>query len=219
MAQELGRIDRPFVEQYEDKRKLLLVPLVPRPPDQAQECLLILRRYWVQMQSQVATLESKLGQLQHFYHETLTEGGTQGLQRLESIDQQSYNFVRSKCQAGATLEATEDEELLAEVLDLQRCLMLPFYSDEVARRLHEWFAESSRKRYAHISKQIDETLKEKEVGLLLISERHQVQFPADVEVFFVAPPALDEFRRCLEEWLTQQQKAPTEMGEDQQESP
>ena len=40
-----------------------------------------------------------------------------------------------------------------------------------------------------------------------ITERHQVQFPTDVEVFFVAPPALDEFRRWVTEWVAQQQAA------------
>ena len=49
--------------------------------------------------------------------------------------------------------------------------------------------------------QIGSTLGENEGGLLLISERHQVQFPEDIEVFYVSPPALDEFRRWLQNWL------------------
>ena len=46
-----------------------------------------------------------------------------------------------------------------------------------------------------------------ETGLLLIGERHQVQFPADIEVFYVAPPALDEYRRWLQNWAAAQQRA------------
>ena len=108
------------------------------------------------------------------------------------------------------LEATEDEGCLAETLDLQRCLMLPFASQSVARRLHDWFNESNRKRYEHIAGRIDATLGQNEVGLLLASERHQIQFPADIEVFYVSPPALDEFRGWLQEWEARQQAPPEE---------
>jgi hypothetical protein len=48
-------------------------------------------------------------------------------------------------------------------------------------------------------------LEENQVGLLLVSERHQIQFPSDIEVFYVSPPALDEFRRWFQNWLAQQQ--------------
>ena len=40
-----------------------------------------------------------------------------------------------------------------------------------------------------------------------MSERHQVQFPEDIEVFYIAPPALDEFRRWLQNWIAEQQSA------------
>jgi hypothetical protein len=126
------------------------------------------------------------------------------------MDRRCHAFVQAKSQAGATLEATEDEEVLGETLDLQRCLMLPFTSNNVATKLHEWFTDGVRRRYEHVSKQIDDTLGENEVGLLIINERHQVQFPADVEVFFVAPPTLDEFRRWLDGWIAKQQATDAE---------
>ena len=85
--------------------------------------------------------------------------------------------------------------------------MLPFSGDTVALRLREWLTEGLHRRYEYVSKRIDDTLGEDQVGLLFISERHQVQFPADVEVFFVAPPALDEFRRWLDGWIAKQQAA------------
>ena len=43
-----------------------------------------------------------------------------------------------------------------------------------------------------------------EVGLLIINERHQAQFPPGIEVFYVAPPALDQFRRWLDAWVARQ---------------
>jgi hypothetical protein len=215
MAQEFGRVERPSTIPFRGKRKLFLVPRLYEPPASAEEGVAILQRYWDQMQSQVASLESGLGPIKHIYHEGSTEGGEQGLRHLETVDHRSHTFVQAKCQAGATLEATEDEEVLGETLDLQRCLMLPFISDKVAMRLHDWFTDGIRRRYEHVSKQINDTLGEDEVGILVINERHQVQFPADVEVFFVAPPALDEFRRWLDGWIAQQRSTDTEGVEGQ----
>jgi hypothetical protein len=61
----------------------------------------------------------------------------------------------------------------------------------------EFYIEASRKRYEHISKSIDETLKADEIAILFIREGHLVQLPQDVEVFSVTPPALDEIHRWL----------------------
>ena len=216
-AQELGRITRPTASQYQGRRKLLLVPLVYGPPADVQDGVATLQKYWDQVQTQVGALESALGGLRHIYHESLAEGGQEGLERLGRVDLSSHQFVQARCAAGAALEATEDGGCLAETLDLQRCLLLPFASESVARRLHEWFNESNRKRYEHIARRIDATLGVNEVGLLLVSERHQIQFPTDIEVFYVSPPALDEFRRWLQEWVARQQQPPEgpDLSEDE----
>ncbi|MCI0829770.1 MAG: hypothetical protein J4N67_06500, partial [Chloroflexi bacterium] len=86
-----------------------------------------------------------------------------------------------------------------------RCMMVPLASTSVASKLQEWLSDSNRQRYEHIANRIDSTLGENETGLLLISERHQVQFPSDIEVFYVSPPALDDYRRWLQNWMEQQQ--------------
>ena len=217
MSQELGRIERLPAERYLGKRKLLLVPLVYGPPTESEEGLAILQRYWDQVQAQIESLVAQLGQLSHIYHESLTVGGPEGLKHLETVDQRSHTLVESRCQAGAVLEATEDRESLLETLDLQRCLMVPMASEKVAVALNEWLVASNRTRYEKIGERIDATLGENELGLLMISERHQVQFAQDIEVFFVAPPALADFRRWLQEWMDQQQKPPADASPREQE--
>ena len=205
MAQELGRIQRPAASQYDGRRKLLLVPLVYGPQADNAEGAAALQNYWDQMQTQVAALEGALGGLQHIYHESLTVGGEEGLEQLGAADLRSHGFITGKTESGAVLEATEDMDVLLEALDLQRCMMIPLASASVASKLQEWQSDSNRQRYEHIANQIDSTLGENETGLLLISERHQVQFPSDIEVFYVSPPALDEYRRWLQNWIDQQQ--------------
>lgn len=209
MAEELGRITRPATANYQGKRKLLLAPLVhlavapeSMPPDGAE----ILARYWDQVDVQVRAVQNALGSVTRVYHENLPEGGDAGLSYLEMSRQGSHKLTAGLVEAGAVLEATESMEILAETLDLQRCLMQPLMSPEVAGRLQEWFGEANHRRYEFVANAIDTTLGEDETGLLLINERHQVQFPTDIEVIYIAPPALDEFRRWLQNWSEQLQR-------------
>ncbi|MBC8280098.1 MAG: hypothetical protein H8E48_04860 [Chloroflexi bacterium] len=205
MAEELGRVQRPPASQYDGRRKLLLVPLIYGPQADDPEGATVLQNYWEQMQTQVTALEEALGGLQHIYHESLTVGGSEGLEQLGTADLRSHGFISAKTESGAVLEPTEDMDVLLETLDLQRCMMIPLASASVGSKLQEWHSESNRQRYDHIAANIDGSLGENETGLLLISERHQVQFPSDIEVFYVSPPALDEYRRWFNNWMEQQQ--------------
>ena len=209
MVEELGRITRPATANYQGKRKLLLAPLIhlavpadSMPPEGAE----ILARYWDQVDVQVRAVQNALGSVTHVYHENLPEGGNAGLGYLEVSGQGSHKLTAGLVEAGAVLETTESMAILAETLDLQRCLMQPLMSPDVASRLQEWFGEANHRRYEFVADAIDTTLGEDETGLLLINERHQVQFPGDIEVIYVAPPALDEFRRWLQNWSEQLQR-------------
>lgn len=205
-AQELGRVSRPSADQYRGRRKLILAPLVYSPAPDDPDGAAALHNYWEQAQTQVAALENAFGGLQAIYHESVTEDGDAGLEQLRAGDLRSHALVSHKCEVGAALVAAEDVEVLLEAIDLQRCLMMPLASAAVATRLQEWHADAARRRYQHMASRIDATLAEDGVGLLLISERHQLQFPPDIEVFYVSPPALDEFRRWLQNWAARQQR-------------
>ena len=209
MAEELTRITRPAAGNYQGKRKLLLAPLIhlPVPPDaMPPEGAEIMARYWEQVDVQVRAVQNALGSVSHVYHENTPEGGADGLDYLEASGQSSHALVKSLTEDGATLESTESMDIMAEALDLQRCLMQPLMSPAVANRLQEWFTEATRRRYEFIAEAINSTLPADETGLLLINERHQVQFPSHLEVIYVAPPALDEFRRWLQNWTEQLQR-------------
>ncbi|GAG19440.1 unnamed protein product, partial [marine sediment metagenome] len=95
----------------------------------------------------------------------------------------------------AIFETVEEEELLEEVMDWQRCLMLGFISAKVASKVSESYVGAAKKRNEFMAKKISETLKDDEAGLLFIRKEHSVQFPSDIEVFSIFPPALDEIHR------------------------
>jgi hypothetical protein len=197
MAEELGRIEKPEAEQFKEKRKLFLVPLLFSWKDAPAEYVEKLDRYWQQVSEHIANLESKIGKVNRVYHESITVAGEDGLQILEQLNPSSCQIVRDKCQSGAQLEVTEDRELANESLDWERHLLIGFASQKVAGMVSDFFAEASRKRYEYIAQKINETLRDDEVAMLFIWEGHMVQFPADIEVFSVAPPVLDDIHRWL----------------------
>jgi hypothetical protein len=82
-------------------------------------------------------------------------------------------------------------------MDWTKCLAAGLQNQKVFDKVYEAYLQSQKKRNEHIAKMIDNTLKKGEIGILLMREGHQVQFPADIEVFYVSPPGLDEIKRWL----------------------
>ena len=196
MAKQLGKIKKPDAEHYINKRKLFVVPLIFSGEEAPTEYVEKFNLYWEQVTQHVANLESKIGKVSHIYQESISLTGEKGLNVMEKLNPLCYQITQDKCQGGAVLETTEEGDLVEESMDWERCLLtVGFISKKVAKTVTEFYVEVLKKRFEHISRRIDETLKANEVGLLFIREGHSVQFPQDIEVFSVVPPALDEFRR------------------------
>jgi hypothetical protein len=195
MPEQLGKIERPEVEHFKGKKKLYLVPLIYCSEDGPAEYLGKCNRYWQQVAEQVVNLASKIGIVSRVYHESVFEPGENGMKAVEKLNAGSYRIARTHCDNGATFETIEERELFEEVMDWRRCLMLGFMSDKVASKVSEFYVEAAKRRNELVAKRITETLGEEESGLLFIREDHSVQFPGDVEVFSIFPPALDEIHR------------------------
>ena len=195
MAERLGNIEKPASERFVNKRKLYVVPLIFSVEDAPAEYVEKFNLYWGQVSQHIVKLESGLGKVSHVYHETIASAGEEGLKVMEKLNPSGCQIVRSMCQCGAVVESAEDRELAEESMDWERCLFMGFMSRKVASMVSEFYLEAARKRYEYIAQRIDETLEADEVGVLFIREGHMVQFPQDIEVFSVAPPALDAIRR------------------------
>lgn len=206
MTQEVGKIDKPETGSFKHGRRLLLVPLIYLAKDTPPEYTEKVDLYWKQAAEHVANLEAKIGTVNRVYHESISLGGEDGLRIMERLNPSSCYIATQKCQNNAELEAVEDRELAEESMDWERCLLIGFMSDKVATTVSDFYVEACKKRYEHIGKRIDETLKADEVAILFTREGHMVQFPHDVEVFSVAPPALDEIHRWLRDHATRKQR-------------
>lgn len=210
MAEPLGKLEKPEAQQFEGKRKLYLVPLIFSSKEALPEYVEKFNLYWRQVSEHVANLESKIGKVGHIYYESITLAGEDGLKVAEKINASCGQLVRERCQGGAVLEATEDKGLAEECMDWERFLFMGFVSQKVAKMVSEFYVEAMRKRYEYIARRINETLKDNEVGVLFIREGHMVQFPADMEVLSVSPPALDEIHRWQRDRALAAEKEPDE---------
>lgn len=210
MAEQIGRIEKPLAEQFKQGKKLYLVPLIYSNKDAPPEFKERIGRYWQQVAEQLINLEAKVGKINRIYHESISQSGEDGMRVVEKVNPDSYQIAKGKCDNGAVFEAIEEKELYEEVTDWERCILLGFVSEKVASKVSEFYVEALRKRYEFMAKRIGETLKGNEAGLLFIMEGHRLQFPADIEVFNIFPPALDEIHR----WLRDRAKKEQEKAED-----
>lgn len=210
MSQDLGKIEKPSVEEYRAARKLFFVPLLFTPRDIQGELFEKVFRYWDQVDAQLTSLELKLGITKKVYHELVPIGREEGSKIIEELNSTSYGIVKARLDKGAQLEPLEDADLLTESMDWTRCLAVGLQNAKVFDKVYESYIQAQKKRNEHIAKMINDTLKESEVGILLMREGHQVQFPADIEIFYVSPPGLDEIKRWLRTREVEAEKAADE---------
>ena len=194
---ELGKIKKPLAEEFNKGRKLYFIPLIYCGKKPEAEELETFNKYWNQVETQMNDLERKLGVANKIYHELIPVGGDEGAKAIKELSDKSYQTIKNRLDKGAQLEAIEEGELLTEFMDWSKCLAVGLQSQKAFTKIYESYTEASKRRNEYIARQIDETLKANETGILFMVEGHQVQFPPDIQVFYVSPPALDEIKRWL----------------------
>ena len=203
----LGNVGKASVDQFAGARKLLLVPLVTAVQDNP-ELQELVNRYWNEVGEQVRRLKQGLGRVMHLFHEGSVDTGEATLTSMEKANAAALPLVRELWVRDAQIHALEDTETLLETLDLHRCLLLGMASATVTHRLVEWYTDARKRRYELMGKRIDETIGTGQIGLLIIGQDHQLQFPSDMQVVYVAPPALN----ALHHWFQDQEYADREGG-------
>jgi hypothetical protein len=221
MPEELGKVEKPPVSEFKKGRKLFFVPLIFTGTDSPSDFLEKFNRYWNQVENQLGELELRLGKICRIYHELISTGDDDGVKTIKQLNEKSYRIVENRLSKGGKLEATEDEELLTQITDCQRCLSIGLQNQKIFQMVYSSYSEASQKRNEFIAKRIDETLGTDEIAMVLMAERHQVQFPSDIQVFYVAPPALDEINRWLRdrESVPQKEKADEKQEDKAEEKP
>ena len=201
MTQQLSQIPRPRASSYEGKKNLFLVPNYIAAPGLPQEAQELIEKYWSDVRDSIGNLERSLGTVSRVYHEMICAEGDEGLQHLDVLNPTACTLARAMCQSTADMRSLEDAELVAEHSDWQRILSMGPASQKVLQASIEGYQATLAGRYQSIADRIANDLAEDECAVLFIREDHHVQFPSDVQVFYVAPPSLDTLKRYLENYF------------------
>jgi hypothetical protein len=178
----------------------------------------MLERYWAGARNQIRRLADRTGPIRHVYHEGITIEGEVGLQQIERLSPRGYALIADYVKEDeAKIEALEEAETFYEVLDWHRCLMAGLASRKVMDLAMNGYRDSTRRRFELMAQRIEQTLKPGESGILLMPEENSLQFPKDIQVFYIAPPALDDVHRWLRDQAARERaeatKAPAEPTE------
>jgi|WetSurMetagenome_2_1015567.scaffolds.fasta_scaffold01642_13 hypothetical protein len=207
MTEELGKIELPSVEGFKKGRKLYFIPLISSAGESEIELDLKIGKYWEQVESQLLNLEEKLGRVTCVFHEMVPGSGDEGKKMISAICQDSLKIVQKRIDAGAKIHPIEDAAILLEFIDWGRCLSIGLQSQPVFTYVYEAYNKSVKLRNETIAKKINEALPVDGIGILIMREGHQIQFPADIQVFYVSPPALDELKKWTREQEAEAEKA------------
>jgi hypothetical protein len=187
------------------------VPLIFKSIEDDAALSELASRYWGEVQNQIEGLESKLSAVKRIYHELMT--GEEDIRHLSDLSSGSQRFVEALRNRGGTPVYIEDPEILGEFMDWGRCIAIGLRSPAVFEKVYKAYEEAEHKRLEHLSKKIDETLGADESSVLIMREDHKLQFPADIQVFYVAPPSLDAIQRALRE-KNEEPRGQTGQGHD-----
>jgi hypothetical protein len=206
MAEELGKIERPEVTEFKQGRRLFFVPLVTSVDSGDLELTLRIGKYWDQVEAQINNLENRLGKVNCIFYEMVTGEGEKAIEIIETMCKDSLKITRSLMEAGARLYPLEDAEILLEFIDWGRCLNIGLQSNTVFNQVYDSYKKARQRRDDAIIRKIDENLGSEETGILIMQEEHGLQFPPDIQVIYVSPPALDELKRWARDMETRAQK-------------
>jgi hypothetical protein len=195
MSEVLGKMEKPEASQFKKGRKLFFVPLIFLQMEEEPAFAELARRYWNEVEEQLTHLESHLSSIKKVYHELVS--GKEGLKQIKEISAGSRRISGKLTEKGAALTEIEGGDILMEFMDWGRCLSSGLQSMSVFNQVYSSYEETGKKRNENIARRIDETLGEDEAAVLFMREGHRVQFPDDIQIFYVAPPSLDAIKRVM----------------------
>ncbi len=196
---KLGRIEKPSVQKYAAGRKLYCVPLVFSGKDAPEDYQKLYDTYWTEVKEHIEKL-GKVGRAAKIYHESIYSADQDSLESIKQQNKRSHELVESEISQGAELIALEEKRLFGEYMDWGVCLSI-VRTPEVAEKIQNFYLEAEKRRDEYILKQIDETLKDGEAGILLMKDENRIRIqpklPSDIHVFLVHPPALND----VSQWI------------------
>ncbi|MDG6223254.1 MAG: hypothetical protein QCH99_08340 [Candidatus Bathyarchaeota archaeon] len=204
---KLGQIQKPKVSDFEKSRKLYCLPMIPNfnQDNLSEELKQNIQQFWTQATSKIEELE-KLGKITNIYVETITQTQIPALDLIKKLSTQLHQIIIEKLDKGANLVPVEDQQILDELIDWSVCLSVIRKSQKVFNKIYHSLQETKNQRNQQIAKKIDQTLKNNECGMMVMTDENRLEIqpnlPSDIQVFLVHPPAFNDviqgFKQLLE---------------------
>jgi hypothetical protein len=189
---EIGKIDRPDVETFKNKKKIYFVRNLYLPKTAPERYRDIFYRYWHEVEEHLAKLEAA-GKVSKIFCESIYMTGEESLKVLSAMNVLLEQIVKKKIESGAKFLPLEDEEIFGVYIDWSNCLMVTRTS-RVHETVHKFLDDAAKERFKHIGSVLRENIGGGETGLLIMrdEDRELLELPADIELFFITPPAYDD---------------------------
>ena len=214
MSENLGKLEKPSVEQFNGKKKLYIIPLIFSSDKAPSEFKDMFVQYWQEAKEQLLKIKNSLGKPNYIFHEAITDNSEKSLATLERLNSGSYPIIRDEIEKGAKLEILEDHQLVLASTDWERFMMIGIASEEVARIASDNYVQTTQRRYEAMSQNIMNTMKDNESALLFLREYQLLRLDPQTEIFNIAPPILDNINKWLRERVYTAQNEATEPEEE-----
>lgn len=213
---ELGKIDKPDAEKFTEKRKLYVVPILPFEEMTSQFNLETakIERFWGEVREKIEHFLSVYGNINTLYIEGVSEDKEHDIKLFEKYGTESnhYKLLKKLVENDAKIRGIDKEALhgkLRLVYEEYSKSFLPeikeihegFYGKEIdfdgwrkslTDRIQEIQGEMTK-----FTSDILKDMPENTTGILIITEGRVVEYPDNIDVFQIRPPAFDEIVRNI----------------------
>lgn len=132
--------------------------------------------FWSYVEEKLRPFTKRVNRI---YLESIEEGGNKGIKMIKrNLEVRIFQIVKKLVENGGKLEATEDKTLILETLS-----WLAMLGDNPNLGvIMDLYQESLIERDDYIAEVINRTLKDDEIGVIIIEPTHRINLPEDVKV-------------------------------------
>ena len=200
---ELGRIEKVTISKSEGKsKKLVEVPLLfykqsiklDLPADYNSK----IDKFYDSLTEWIKQLNEKVGNIDKIYIESITETEEAAISQFKKLtdkNERLLQIIEYFLELGTKIQKTEDKDLILEYLEWVNTANSPEALDITL----EYLLETKKERINFIVKRIEETLLDRQIGILFITLdlQQEINYPTEIEVIKFRPPVLDDILKFL----------------------
>ena len=195
---ELGKISKPSVDRFKNKKRLIYVPIFFVPPQiSAIKENNPYKDNWAEIADNINKLELSLGKIDVIFHEMNTKSKEEGLNIIENLNPDGIDFIKILHNSGSNISDFENEELITELMDWQRALSSGIMSAKAREIISKEYNETNTQRNKKLLNKISDELNIGSNAILFMREDHGLQFDNETEVFYVSSNTISK----VHEWL------------------